>query len=209
MEKENFRKNESQKAGSTRRKPDPRTEIQLKRGQESPLADLQHKIGNQGVQRLVAQRSGGAGAFELDDETAGRINHQRGGGQPLDSAMASLMGEATGHDLSEVRVHTSPEAVGLNQQLEAKAFTTGQDIFFSDGAYQPGSTSGQQLLAHELTHVVQQSSGAVPGGGSGMTVNAPGDSFEQQADAVARVALGTGPEIQRQELGEDTVEEEA
>lgn len=181
-----------------------------------PLQELQRTVGNRGVQRLLAQRKGGDGLFEVDDEIAGRISRERGGGQPVDSAVAARMTEATGSDLSGVRVHASAEAADLSRALEAKAFTTGQDIFFGDGAYQPGSTGGQELLAHELTHVVQQASGAV-GGGDRMTVNAPGDRFEQQADAVARQVFQPGaaeiqrqPEeeasLQRQEMDEDDEE---
>jgi hypothetical protein len=161
------------------------------------------RLGNRALQRLIAQRKGGDGAFELDDDTAARIHRERGGGQPLDSSMAQRMAETTGHDFSGVRVHTSPEAADLNQRVNAVAFTTGQDIFFSDGAYQPGSSSGQELLAHELTHVAQQGGGS---GGSGpMTVNAPGDAFEQEADATAQTALSPGgADVQRQEDEEET-----
>jgi hypothetical protein len=113
--------------------------------------------------------------------------------------MGVRMERITGQDLSGVRVHTSPEADDLSHRVNAVAFTTGQDIFFSEGAYQPGSSSGQELLAHELTHVIQQSSGAVGGGGGRMTVNAPGDAFEQEADAVAKAVVSPGIEIQRQE----------
>lgn len=182
-------------------KPKPGVNVE----QAGPLTNLQRQIGNRAVQRLLAvQRSGGSGSFELDDETTSRINSQRGGGQPLETAFQEQMSQATGQDLSSVKVHTSPESDELNQQLNAKAFTTGSDIFFSQGAYQPGSSSGQELIAHELTHVVQQSTGAVPGG-SRMTVNAPGDRFEQEADAVAHNALSNSgnSEVQRQELEED------
>jgi len=58
--------------------------------------------------------------------------------------------------LTAVTVHTDGQSDQLNQALQAKAFTTGQDIFFQAGAYEPGSQAGQELLAHELTHVVQQ-----------------------------------------------------
>ena len=70
--------------------------------------------------------------------------------------------------------------------MDAKAFTTGKDIFFKEGAYDPHSTSGKELLAHELTHVVQQGTGQVNHSSGGMTVNAPGDAFEHQADQAAR-----------------------
>lgn len=155
---------------------------------------LQQKVGNQAVQRLLAQRKGEEG-FDLDSDTAGRINQARGGGQPLDGAVQAKMSEQLGHDFSGVRVHNSTESDALNKDLSAKAFTTGQDIFFKAGAYDPGSSSGQELLAHELTHVVQQSTGQVPGGGGGMTVRPAGDSFEQEADRVAQQATGPGNQL--------------
>ncbi len=64
--------------------------------------------------------------------------------------------QAFGADFSGVRVHTDAQAHQLNQSIQAKAFTTGQDVFVRQGAYEPGSRGGQELLAHELTHVVQQ-----------------------------------------------------
>jgi hypothetical protein len=128
------------------------------------------------------QRQGGGEGFQLDDETAGRINRARGGGQPLEGALQEQMSASLGHDFSGVRVHTDEEADDLNQQLSAKAFTTGADIFFRRGEYNPGSASGRELIGHELTHVVQQSSGRVSGGGSGMVVRPEADAFEQEAD---------------------------
>ena len=155
------------------------------------MVSLQQSIGNRAVQRLLAQRSGD-GPFDLDDQTAARINNERGGGQPLDSNVQAKMGEATGQDFSDVKVHTGQESHALNEQLSAKAFTTGSDIFFRAGAYDPGSSGGQELLAHELTHVVQQRSGSVGGAGGGMTVNAPGDAYEQEADSVAETVMSGG-----------------
>jgi hypothetical protein len=173
----------------------------------SSLAALQQQVGNRAVQRLLVQRSGD-GSFELDDETANRINRQRASGQSLDSSVQTKMGDATGQDFSGVRVHTGPESHALNESLNAKAFTTGQDIFFREGAYDPGSTGGQELLAHELTHVVQQSSGRVGGGGGAMAVNAPGDAFEQEADSVAKSVMSSGstPEVQRETSDEDEIQ---
>jgi hypothetical protein len=175
-------------------------------GSEPSLSSLQRRAGNRAVQRLIVQRSG-EGAHELEDETAARINRERGGGQPLNEGAATRMSETTGYDVSDVRVHTSPEADDLNRQLGARAFTTGKDIYFRDGAYNPHSLSGQELLAHELTHVVQQGTGEV-GGSSRMTVNAPGDIYEQEADSVAKsVQSTTSPAgIQRQEVPEEEEE---
>jgi len=166
---------------------------------DSPIVTLQNQIGNGAVQRLLAQRSG-QGPTELDDDTASRINSARGGGQALDGGMQEQMGSAMGHDFSNVRVHTSSESDQLNQDLGAKAFTTGQDVFFRDGAYNPNSGSGQELIAHELTHVVQQSSGAVNSSGGKMAVNDPGDRFEAEADSVAKAVTSSdvAPSVQRQ-----------
>lgn len=173
--------------------------------QKAALTSLQQMVGNQAVQRLLAQRSGDQ-PFDLDDDTIGRIGRERGGGQPLDSGVQAQMGEAVGADFSGVRMHTSAESDALNRDLSARAFTTGQDIFFREGAYQPHSAGGQELLAHELTHVAQQGSGAVGGGGSRMQVNAPGDAFEQQADAVAHSVAGPAgvtAGVQRQAVPEE------
>lgn len=149
----------------------------------SAVSALQNMVGNRVVQRLLAQRSGDE-PFELDQETESRINSQRGGGQSLDEGVRENLEGAMGQDMGGVRVHTTPESDALNKQLGAKAFTTGSDIFFGEGQYDPHSSSGQELIAHEATHVVQQSTGMVDGG-AGMTVNAPGDEYEQEADDIA------------------------
>jgi hypothetical protein len=175
---------------------------------------LQKLLGNRAVQRLlgrqpqgaVAQRSG-EGPVELDEDTAGRINRERGSGQPLDATVQEQAGAAMGHDFQGVRVHTSPEADDLNRQLGAKAFTTGQDVFFREGAYDPHSTGGQELITHELTHVAQQGTGAVRSGGR-MAVNPPGDSFEQEADATAKALSSQGAATQVQRISDAEAEEE-
>jgi len=72
------------------------------------------------------------------------------------------MERAFGADFSGVRVHTDPEADALNQQISAKAFIAGPDMFFREGEYSPGSDTGRELIAHELTHVVQQVGSRLP-----------------------------------------------
>ena len=93
------------------------------------------------------------------DDVETRINNARGGGNPLGDDVRGPMEEAFGADFSGVRTHTDSEADTLNKQLSARAFTTGHDIFFREGEYSPGSSGGQHLIAHELTHVVQQTGG--------------------------------------------------
>jgi hypothetical protein len=87
------------------------------------------------------------------------ISRAKSGGHPLDSSLQQRLGQTMGTDFSGVRVHTDAQADGLNRSLSARAFTTGQNVFFRQGEYQPQSRSGQELIAHELTHVVQQNSG--------------------------------------------------
>jgi len=82
------------------------------------------------------------------------------GGAPLDDATRAFMEPRFGQDFSAVRVHTDARATAAAQSLSARAFTVGSDIAFARGRYQPGTADGATLLAHELTHVVQQCSGA-------------------------------------------------
>lgn len=94
----------------------------------------------------------GDAAPDLESE----IHRVKGKGQSLDTGLQRAMGEAMGADFSGVKVHTDARSDQMNQSIQAKAFTTGKDVFFKQGAYQPGNREGQELIAHELTHVVQQ-----------------------------------------------------
>ncbi|MBD2363024.1 DUF4157 domain-containing protein [Anabaena minutissima FACHB-250] len=107
------------------------------------------------------QRQGGLEGGEATANLESAITSARGGGQPLDSGVQERMSAAMGADFSGVRVHADAQSDELNRSIQAKAFTTGQDVFFRQGEYQPGSRGGQELIAHELTHVVQQNGGAV------------------------------------------------
>jgi Domain of unknown function (DUF4157)/Family of unknown function (DUF5636) len=95
-------------------------------------------------------------------DVEGVLQHTRGAGSPLPGNIRGAMESAFGIDLERVRVHTDTTADGLNRTFDARAFTIGQDIFFRQGAYNPGKQEGQELIAHELTHVVQQRGGAMP-----------------------------------------------
>lgn len=88
-----------------------------------------------------------------------RIQALRGGGQPLASPVRRFFEPRLGHDLSQVRVHTGVDACKLADSVSARAFTVGRDVVFGAGQYQPASAGGRWLLAHELTHVLQQQTG--------------------------------------------------
>lgn len=87
------------------------------------------------------------------------LSSSQGGGSPLPDATRSQMEGAFRTDFSTVRVHTDSSAVQMNKELGAQAFTHGSDVYFNAGKYDTGSTEGQHLLAHELVHTIQQSSG--------------------------------------------------
>ena len=85
-----------------------------------------------------------------------RIRSVRGGGQPLRASVRAFFEQRLGYDFRQVHVHTGPDAAETAQALRARAFTTGSDVVFASGQYAPETAAGKHLLAHELTHVVQQ-----------------------------------------------------
>ncbi len=85
-----------------------------------------------------------------------QIRSSRGYGSPLTSETNKFMSNAFGTDFSGVTIHTGSNAIQMNRSLKARAFTHGSDIYFNKGEYKPESSQGKRLLAHELTHVVQQ-----------------------------------------------------
>lgn len=108
----------------------------------------------------IIQRNSAAG-FETDATFETSLNSQKGNGSPLPAKLRADFEPKFGADFSGVRVHNNEQSHKLNQSIQAKAFTTGQDLFFRQGEYEPESRGGQQLIAHELTHVVQQSTQSV------------------------------------------------
>ncbi len=150
-------------------------------GRSSMLRSLQRGMGNRRLQSEISAQDG----------------------HPLDDSARTTMERGFGTDLNGVRVHADARGAAQARALGADAFTTGSDIFFGSGRYQPQTTAGRELLAHELAHVVQQRHGA-PGFGMGRV----GDTHEREADAAARGiarggratirARGGVPALQRQ-----------
>jgi hypothetical protein len=108
----------------------------------------------------MVQRHSDGGMAATPDLKAS-IQQTRGSGQSLADNIREPMEQAFGANFGGVKIHADAQSDQLNQSIQAKAFTTGQDIFFREGAYEPGSREGQELIAHELTHVVQQNEGVV------------------------------------------------
>jgi hypothetical protein len=108
----------------------------------------------------------------------------RSTGQPLDAATGAVMEPRFGHDFSRVRVHTDSQAADSARAVNALAYTVGEDVVFGRGQYRPNSADGQRLIAHELTHTMQQA------GGAALRESGQSESgLEGEAEAVSRAAL--------------------
>src|SRR2546428_8866541 len=118
-----------------------------------------------------------------------------GGGSPLDRDTRGFMESRLGADFSDVRVHTDAKASESARSVQAHAYTVGTDVVFQSGNYAPESDSGKRMLAHELTHVVQQRSGPVAGtpAEGGIKISHPSDGFEQAAESSADRVMSAQP----------------
>lgn len=152
------------------------------------LLGLQRRYGNAYVGQVLRQTA----TDEPDDDAASAahversIDRARAGGHGIDAGTRTRMETAFGADFSGVRIHADGESDRLSRALDARAFTTGRDVFFRSGEYSPGTSAGRELLAHELTHVVQQNGDEVR---RKMTVSEPGDPQEVEADEMARAVV--------------------
>lgn len=129
-----------------------------------------------------APRSGILAGGRVHSSVEGEINRLRGGGMSLHAGARERIAPQVGDALTDVRIHDSAAADGLARAVEARAFTTGRDIFFARGEYRPATPTGDRLLAHELTHVVQQRGSSASGP---LSVSDPGDRFEREAERTA------------------------
>ncbi|HYJ38793.1 MAG TPA: DUF4157 domain-containing protein [Chitinophagaceae bacterium] len=102
----------------------------------------------------------GAGA-SASPQLSSRVEQSAGKGRTIPGKTLSHMQSSFGEDFSNVSIHTDQESIAMNKELGAQAFTHGRDIYFNSGKYNPENTEGKKLLAHELTHVVQQTSSKV------------------------------------------------
>jgi hypothetical protein len=110
-------------------------------------------------------------------------------GQPLDRATREFFEPRFGHDFSHVQIHANQPAAASTRAVNALAYTVGRDMVFGDGQYSPKTPEGRRLIAHELTHVVQQAEAAGPGGAC-LAVDSSGSVAESEAASVADSVLG-------------------
>lgn len=141
----------------------------------------------------IQRKENSGHAPHVNPQVHSQIAALRGGGQPLPSASRAFFEPRFGRDFSGVRVHSDSAATESARSIQARAFTTGQDVAFGAGEYAPEKHEGRKLLAHELTHVVQQTGGAR----MRSPISRSGDQHENEADRLTnKAARGTaGSEI--------------
>ena len=119
---------------------------------------VQRKIVNENAAPIIQSKP--AGDMVIGEGTSRAIQSSQGRGSSLSRYMQSFMSSRMGTDFSGIKIHSNAEAVQISEGLNAKAFTRGNDIYFNEGQYRPESAEGKRLLAHELTHTIQQGNGA-------------------------------------------------
>lgn len=126
--------------------------------QEKPLIQREEEEKEEGAQTkpLIRRQEGSSGRRTASSHFESRVSAAKGSGQPLSESTRSFFEPRFGTDFSSVRVHTDSTAAQGARSINAKAFTTGSNIFFNSGYYSPGTSTGKDLLAHELTHTIQQ-----------------------------------------------------
>lgn len=139
----------------------------------------------------------------------------RSPGRPLDAATRAHMEPRFGHDFSNVRVHADARAAESARAVSARAYAVGNEIVFNSGEYQPHSSTGLASIAHELTHVVQQTDGRPAPVPDSIRLGAPGDAAEREAEDASRgpwrpitTAVRDGAQLRRQPQGEDEPKKE-
>lgn len=166
-------------------------------------------ISSPAIQRKYQQQGNQAPPpLQEDNQLRSRIHAARGSGLSLNKRVREQLEQGLGADLSHVRIHTGNEADSLSRSVQALAFTTGPDIFFRAGRYQPGSSQGFHLLAHEVMHILQQAAGPVAGKpyAGGISVSDPDDRFEQAAEiSAASQGRHSSSEQTRHHFGQYTI----
>jgi hypothetical protein len=124
--------------------------------QTKPLLQRQGEEEEIQTKPLLQRQTAADGSFDAGPSLEKRLSAHKGGGSPLPDQVRGDMESHFGTSFGGVRVHTDAAAVQMNRDLSAQAFTHGRDIYIRPERYNPGAEAGKKLLAHELTHVVQQ-----------------------------------------------------
>jgi hypothetical protein len=177
---------------------EPEDKVQAKPIFESNVGPREEEHG---IQRKCAhceqeeklQRKSSSGPASGTASIEQSLQGTKGGGAPLPNGTKEQMESSFGADFSGVRIHHDSSSVQMNRSLNAHAFTHGNDIYFNSGKYEPGTRSGQHLLAHELTHTLQQGAVSRQGGAVAKKTDKPiqrswyGDAWDAVSDTASSV----------------------
>jgi len=114
------------------------------------------KLQRKTLASFIQRKESTTGDAAASDAISNKINASKGSGSNFDTYTQSFMQSRFGTDFNNVKIHTDEESIQMNRELNAKAFTVCSDIYFNSGKYNPDSSTGRHLLAHELTHTIQQ-----------------------------------------------------
>lgn len=117
---------------------------------------IQKKSLSDGITPIQLKTNNEANKTEVNQEFESNLKSSNGNGSALDKDTLAFMNDGFGVDFSSVKIHSNSHSASLNNEINARAFTIGNDIYFNNGEYSPHSESGRHLLAHELTHTIQQ-----------------------------------------------------
>jgi hypothetical protein len=139
----------------------PECEVEKERIQSKPISEwitplVQRQVEEEEEEEPIQTKSNNGEGMQASSELQSQLQFTKGSGIPLPSHTNQFMSHAFGTDFSHVRVHTGQQANDMNKSIQAKAFTHGSDIYMKSGQYNPASNKGKWLLAHELTHTIQQ-----------------------------------------------------
>jgi len=152
IQKKEVQKTETASRNTSSIKPLIQNKREEENLQQKKEEDKQAKDDEKQIQKSAASDANPGDTSNLESN----LNSSKGGGSPLSGKVKTEMESGIGADFSNVRIHNDSNAVQMNKQLGAQAFATGNNIYFNEGKYNPNSQSGKHLLAHELTHTVQQ-----------------------------------------------------
>lgn len=176
------------------RMPEPRLQRQVEPEEEeetlqtkplaseiTPLVQRQVELEGGEEEELIQAKDASGQTLHVSPIVQTQIHSLRGGGQRLSSSLRNFFEPRFGHDFSQVRVHTDAKAAESARAVNARAFTIGRDVVFGAGEYSSESLAERKLLAHELTHVLQQ---IYSSGQSARHVGSVADAYERESDAV-------------------------
>ncbi len=149
-------KKEEEKPIQKAEKKDEDKPVQKAEAEENKEVQSKHEEEKKNEHPPIMHKKNEGNVADKSSDISERIKETKGKGQTMSEKTAKQMEQAFGADFSKVNIHTDEQSASLNKDMHSIAFTNGADIYFAEGQYNPDSSSGKTLLAHELTHVIQQ-----------------------------------------------------